>query len=463
MSKAVHVVVPIYANTYVDITPTMTSNTSPEGYVASASSEIDEPRKAWNAFDSIDSVGGDDGLKDRWHSSSGMPQWLMLKFPEPKKVVRFSVLNCASYHPGINKFSLQGSNDGGVFDTLGTYTNPSDMGALTEYDVSTPGEYQYYRLYIESAHCIVTSKYYAVIDQLRFYEDGGGTIVSTVCNTFGMYGVIQGKTKEITKGYAVVSGLARQFYSADVFGGYTGEYEVSQVTGTDGKLYDLYTLKKSGTLTLLDGADAQVWLCGGGARGGGEKGSTVAIGGWGGGGGYVNSGSLTSGEYVVTIGSGGTSTAGGKTTISSYSAAGGGSKSNQADGGSGGGAGGTSSGSSGGTGAGVSTYPFGITSLYAHCAGGGGGRNYQNATSGYNGGAGGSNGGSGSASTRALGVAAAVGAGGWRGGGTGGGQAATFYGGGGGGGSGAGEFSAGVGAQAGGNGYQGVVYVAIPA
>ena len=488
MSKAVHVVVPMSAKAYVDITPTMTSNTSPEGYVASASSEVSVPRQAWCAFDSIEST---DEEADRWHAAAGFPQWLMLKFPEAKTVTKFSIANCTTKHNGIDAFSLQGSNNGQTFDTLGTYNNPSDFGAVTEYTVENPGEYMYYRIYITSSHYANGSSKYAIIDQLRFYEDGGDTIVSTACYTPGMYGVIQGKTKEITKGYAVVSGLARLFYGEELLA-YTGEYSVSKVT-YEGKSCKLYTLKKAGTLTLK--ADALYWMCGGGASGiGGFTDEPDSHnGGRGGGGGYLKSGSLTTGAYTITIGAGADYDGknGGTTKIvgaSTLSAAGG---KYTGAGGSGAGAGGTSPNATTaptpGTGKGVSTYPFGLTSLKAHCAGGGGGISlikYEDGTYYYGpGGDGGSNGGNGGTYKDGIkggGMDVAGGIGGVYGGGNGayckyngnvwtvnGGQG-SFYGAGGGGvdycyewDESTGDYKAsGYGHSV--MGYQGVVYILIP-
>lgn len=281
--------------------------------------------------------------------------------------------------------------------------------------------------------------------------------------------------------------LARKFYSASAFGGYTGTFTVSQVTGTDGKAYELYTLTNSGTLTLLE--DAQVWICGGGCKGNsaGRDSKNYYCGGGGGAGAYCTSGNLSPGTFVITIGS-----ANAKTTVlqdgvikveaasgvmdTSYMANGG-------DGGTGGGKGngGYSGSSFAGTGDGKSKYPFGITSLGAHCAGGAGGAMYYSYTStenynqyGYSGCNGGTNGGSGSASGVASGYAgysssaalsAAIGGtGGTKGGGNGGsansknGSAATFFGSGGGGGA---RYNSSYGA--GGAGYQGVCYLLIPA
>lgn len=151
----------------VDITPTMTSNTTPSGYVASASSEVTVPRQAWCAFDG---VSAPDQEIRRWHSGQNLPVWLMLKFPDKHKVEAFSILNATDPHYGIGSFQLQGSNDGSNFTTLGTYSNPKGWGVTTIYEVANPGYYQYYRIYVTSTQHTAA---YAIIDEVRFFEKGG--------------------------------------------------------------------------------------------------------------------------------------------------------------------------------------------------------------------------------------------------------------------------------------------------
>jgi len=252
------------------------------------------------------------------------------------------------------------------------------------------------------------------------------------------------------------------------FTSYSGAYTTSEVT-LDGVKYTLYTLTGSGTLVLEGRGEARVWMCGGGGNGYRGSASTWANGGGGGGGGYVTSGVLASGIHTVTIGArtGATSFVHAKGTTLSANPGSNASSSNGGSGGSGGGAGRKNG--SNGKGAGVSTYPFGLTSLYAHSAGGGGGAVLDSSTTEYffYGYEGGSNGKSASKISTAS-----YAAGGERGGGKGGwvsknevnGSSATFYGSGGGGG----------GAQpmttthdeyegSAGYGYQGVAYVLIPA
>lgn len=260
--------------------------------------------------------------------------------------------------------------------------------------------------------------------------------------------------RKIIKGYiGGPDGKARLFFGGSKFS-YTGEYTTNDVI-VDGVACTLYTLIGSGTLKIGVNS-AKYWMCGGGAGGGSLATSKRC----GGGGGYVSSGNIAKGTYVVAIGAGGTAEANGNATTvtgnNTYTANG----ASGANGGSGGG-GGTVA----GTGAGVTTYPFGLTDLLAHCAGGGGGAYYSGSryTAGAKGGTNGGNGSvgnmSGNTTTYNFG-----GAGGEYGGG-GGAKSnganstdASFYGGGGGG---HGQQSSATykGAKA---GYQGVAYILVP-
>lgn len=305
-----------------------------------------------------------------------------------------------------------------------------------------------------------------------------------------IYDIKNGVTRKLSKGYVIENGLTKKIYSGFEFG-YTGTYTTQEIT-KDGKPYTLYIMTTSGILTLND--DADYWMCGGGAAG--EKGAEGLIhfqSGDGGAGGYIADGTISPGQWIVTIGAGGAQgNDGGGTSVQlsdvTYSAAGG-----EAGGNGGSGAGGscfttdssitsTMGYRAGGTGQGVSTYPFGIESLFAHGAGGGGGGMYFANNNGKvrygKGGAGGSNGADGGAATEGSSTAYTsetdYGVGGEKGGGNGGsaysyknrpGKAGSFYGAGGGGGGVYAEWSDGdsfVSDTAGGAGYQGVFYLLIP-
>ena len=231
---------------------------------------------------------------------------------------------------------------------------------------------------------------------------------------------------------------------------YTGAHTTQTIT-SGGVSYTLYTITGSGTLTVKGSQkNADVWLCGGGARGmTGSSGS-------GGAGAYCAQASnqKLKGTYTISVGS-----AQGKTSFGDLLSV------NAVSGKSGGTGGGNNINGGSGTGDGKSKYPFGDTVNFApHCAGGGGG-GYGDGSL-YNqhkGGQGGTNGGNGTSNNPSS-DAVAGGPGGNRGGGTGGhgtssgttGTAATFYGSGGGGAGYAAQWSAGA-------GYQGVVYIRIPA
>ena len=254
---------------------------------------------------------------------------------------------------------------------------------------------------------------------------------------------------------------------------YTGAYSTKTIT-SGGVEYTQYTITGSGTLTV-EGvfSDVSLWACGGGSGGAYSAGGAGA---------YcaqLDAQTMT-GEYSVTVGAatGNTSVAQGGTAILT------------ANGVSGNKTGGTGGGGSGsgswyiGKGDGVTKYPFGdSTTFQCHCAGGGGGgANWSGTQTDFNtgdtydvssydsGGKGGTNGGNGSQGSSTGGKGAA---GGTYGGGAGGsgssqysanGSSATFYGGGGGG-YGAYDWNNLRGTVTGsvGSGYQGVVYIRVPA
>ena len=281
--------------------------------------------------------------------------------------------------------------------------------------------------------------------------------------------------RNILKGYiGDESGKARLFFGSTSAFSFSGNSSIVSENATiSGQSYTVHRLSSAGTLKVPD--NTKFWMCGGGGSGGFAIGSSAsyAYAGGGGGGGYVTSGTLSEGTYAVTIGVGGTSTTsasndGTASTIGSQTAAGG----KKGTYSSGGGAGGSGGGGSGyntntaygrkpsGTGAGVSTLPFSLTSLFQYHSGGGGGggcvcSSGSNSSRPTKGGNGGSNG--------TAGLVATVGSfgsgsGGDYGGGNGGssGSNASYYGGGGGG------AYVQTGSVAGGSGYAGTIYIFVP-
>lgn len=307
---------------------------------------------------------------------------------------------------------------------------------------------------------------------------------------------------DIIGGWIKKGGVARQFLGGGPDILYTGTHTLTQIE-KDGVTYNLLTITDSGTLTIGSG-NVEVWMCGGGGGGYGSRNgygtTTTGVSGGGGGGGYVGNTVLNEGEYIITIGKGaaptysentsqGTSSTIIRNNTTLLNCLGGNSASYRSyplagSGGSGGGSGAYGMGYSGRTGAGanVSTYPFNIISLQAHCAGGGGGGlqfNNSNDGTSTKGGDGGSNGSSGKTTTSNTGSNTPGGSGGIYGGGNGGvsldssisvskgyaagnGTNGTFYGAGGGGGGRVVWYSGGAAEGKGGTGYQGVCYVLWP-
>lgn len=233
---------------------------------------------------------------------------------------------------------------------------------------------------------------------------------------------------------------------------YTGNMTDEIVTMGDGNQYRLLTFTGSGTLTIEKPVIADIWLCGGGANGGSGSGD-------GGGGGFVNSALTQAVDLITSV------VVGGATGTSSFGSI---VTANGATGRNGGSGGGAEGRGYAGTGAGVTTYPFGDTVYFSgkpHSAGGAGG-GYTNGTTRKGGGNGGSNGSSGGVG---IGTSGNPGYGGLLGGGNGGygsggsinGKNATFYGSGGGGGA---YYRMGDEKESGngGVGYQGIVYARIP-
>ena len=237
---------------------------------------------------------------------------------------------------------------------------------------------------------------------------------------------------------------------------YTGTHTTQTIT-SGGVSYTLYTITGSGTLTVKGSQkNADVWICGGGANG--------TAGGAGGAGAYCaqyNAQTL-SGSYTFAVGAATGASSVTRNSATIYTANG----ATDKNGGTGGGG--------RGKGDGLSKYPFGDSTTYkCHCAGGGGGMSVNHTdmgspTTSYVG-SGGSNGLAGGYGDSTAGGTYGGGKGGYASAGpsespfASNGSAASFYGGGGGGGGYANDLWMGTATGAGGAGYQGVVYIRIPA
>lgn len=137
-----------------DITPKMTSNTTPAPYVVSASSIYNLSWSAWKAFNksNVDTY-------DRWASANnGLPAWLKLDFGEgnEKIIVKYAITTILSSDTSQSpkSFTFEGSNDDINWTILDTRTNEINWssGEKREYSFENNTPYRYYRVYITATN-----------------------------------------------------------------------------------------------------------------------------------------------------------------------------------------------------------------------------------------------------------------------------------------------------------------------
>lgn len=128
----------------VQLTPIMTSNNTPAGYVASASSNN---ANAWKAF-AI-------GTGVFWISSSPAPQWVQLQFPTAHVVLNYFT----SVTAGVMSWTLQGSNDGIGWTDLDSRSGVNGGG----FNIASPASWSYYRMNITA--CTINPN----LEELQLY------------------------------------------------------------------------------------------------------------------------------------------------------------------------------------------------------------------------------------------------------------------------------------------------------
>lgn len=144
----------------IDITPFMTSNTTPSPYVASCSSHYGIA-DAYVAF-----CGG------CWHSYDGAnryPQWLKFDFGKNQKVDAYGIaMNTGTLAASMPKsFELQGSYDDVTYIKMDERPTESgwDLGEQRVYKLRNPVDYRYYKLVVKS-----DNGYKYAIFGMKFFE-----------------------------------------------------------------------------------------------------------------------------------------------------------------------------------------------------------------------------------------------------------------------------------------------------
>jgi hypothetical protein len=147
------------------ILATMTSNTAPSGYTASASSQFNTSYQAFYAFDK-------NNLTNSASSTGGFPYYLQITIPTAK-TAKYAKFRTSGYLPSA--FTLWGSNNGGTTKvTLYTYTGFPLNGTTDYYLVlNNITDYSTYGLSITSN----VSGGEAQVSELDFFEDNpAGTV-----------------------------------------------------------------------------------------------------------------------------------------------------------------------------------------------------------------------------------------------------------------------------------------------
>lgn len=168
----------------IDITPIMTSNTTPAPYVVSESSV--NPNAAttdlgYKAFDKDKS----DSVRVFWHSNSGYNQWLKIDYGSQIRISAFSIT--AHTVDGAPKdFMLLGSNDDKLYEPIAVISGETNWVKLMPnmYKLSKDYTFRYYKLITSAGN----GYGYIIIREMNFYqEDGTDNEIQNIKNTSRLY------------------------------------------------------------------------------------------------------------------------------------------------------------------------------------------------------------------------------------------------------------------------------------
>lgn len=149
----------------VNLVPIMTGSTTPSGE-ATASAAYDSNTQGWRVFDGNAAMPWVVGSPTR-------TGWVRYKFTSPVVVRGFSIQNRDEDTTWIcspASFSLQGSNDGNSWTSLGSFTNTNNTRAYkATYTTDNTTAYQYYQVNITD---VLQSGGGISIGELQLYSEG---------------------------------------------------------------------------------------------------------------------------------------------------------------------------------------------------------------------------------------------------------------------------------------------------
>jgi hypothetical protein len=147
---------------YVNVVPTMTSPTAPEG-VVTRTSDLGAGLEGFRAFDK--------NTNTYWHSGATSIPYLQYQFVLPKKIVRYAITSRSDaadneWYPVA--WTFLGSDNGTTYIILDTRTAQTfTLGERKEYDITVPATCAYYKLAVTSCH---PSSSYIAIKELELFE-----------------------------------------------------------------------------------------------------------------------------------------------------------------------------------------------------------------------------------------------------------------------------------------------------
>jgi hypothetical protein len=158
---------------YTNVTPTLTSNSTPSPYVASASTEYAVLYEAFRAFDQASNA---------WATAVGAGGigWIKLDFGSgySKTITRYKI-KTATVGREPKNFTFQGSNNDSDWTVLDTQTNQTwTPGEEKTYDISNTVNYRYYKLDVTAN----IDGSILEINEITFYTTtlGGGFIMNFI-------------------------------------------------------------------------------------------------------------------------------------------------------------------------------------------------------------------------------------------------------------------------------------------
>jgi hypothetical protein len=154
----------VHANLSINLIPTMTSATTPNGIV-SASASLNSSYAAWYAF----AYNLPNGNTQTW-ATSGNSGWLQYQFPIAHTVVKYDITN--RNEPGVTRsptsWTFQGSNNGSTWTVLDTQTGVSAWlsaaNTTLSYTFTNTTPYTHYRIQVQNSDA------YIGIGRLKMYE-----------------------------------------------------------------------------------------------------------------------------------------------------------------------------------------------------------------------------------------------------------------------------------------------------